>query len=376
MGNNETEQTMRNRRDFIKTVAGATTAALLSGDAFAGSAFQGAAPAPALPGKRREVSIGGRRIKVVDIHAHCVIPEVADVVKGTSYEAIAGGRARGPNVMGPERLQAIDDLGIDVQALSINGFWFYAVTDHDLAAKIVKLQDEKLSEWCAAHPGRYVALSSVALQFPDLAAEQLEYAVKKLGARGAAVGGHVLGEDISTPKYDPFWAKAQELGVVVFMHPQSAENVVMKDGLKGKGDLGNIIGNPLETTVFLTRMMFNGTLDRFPNLKICAAHGGGYLPSYLGRTEVACDVRANADCANKKQPSDYLHSQILVDTIVLTEEGLRHLVAECGSGQVVFGTDMPFKWHSSVDLVLNSPSLNDAQKEAILGGTLVKLLRL
>jgi aminocarboxymuconate-semialdehyde decarboxylase len=364
---------MRNRRDFIKSVAGATTGALLSGNAFAGAAFQGAAAAP---GARREVSVAGRRIKVVDIHAHCVIPEVADVVKGTSFEAIAGGRARGPNVMGPDRLQAIDDLGIDVQVLSINGFWFYAVTDRDLAAKIVKLQDEKMAEWCAAHPGRYVALSSVALQFPDLAAEQLEYAVKKLGARGAAVGGHVMGEDISAPKYDPFWAKAQELGVVVFMHPQSAENVILKDGLKGRGDLGNIIGNPLETTVFLTRMIFNGTLDRFPTLKICAAHGGGYLPSYLGRTEVACEVRANADCANKKQPSDYLHTQILVDTIVLTEEGLRHLVAECGSGQVVFGTDMPFKWHSSVDLVLNSPTLNDAQKEAILGGTLVKLLRL
>ncbi len=92
------------------------------------------------------------------------------------------------------------------------------------------------------------------------------------------------------------------------MHPQSAENVIKKDGLKGRGDLGNIIGNPLETTVFLTRMMFNGTLDRFPGLKICAAHAGGYLPSYLGRTEIACEVRPNADCANKKQPSDYLHT--------------------------------------------------------------------
>ena len=93
-------------------------------------------------------------------------------------------------------------------------------------------------------------LSSVALQFPDLAAEQLEYAVKKLGMRGAAIGGHVEGEDVSSPRYDPFWAKAQELGVVVFMHPQGAENILQKDALKGKGDLGNIIGNPLETTDF------------------------------------------------------------------------------------------------------------------------------
>jgi aminocarboxymuconate-semialdehyde decarboxylase len=365
---------MHNRRDFMKSAAGATAGMMLTGAraAFAQSAAQGGAAAT---GKRREVSIGGKRIKVVDVHAHCTIPEVADVIKDSPLASTGGLRARGANVMGPERLRAIDDLGIDVQVLSINGFWFYAA-DRDLAAKIVRLQDEKLAEWCSAHKDRYVALSSVALQFPDLAAEQLEYAVKNLGARGAAIGGHCNGEDISAPKYDPFWAKAQELGVVVFEHPQGAENVAKPDAWKGRGDLGNIIGNPLETTVFLTRMMFNGTFDRFPSLKICAAHGGGYLPSYLGRTEVACEVRPNADCANKKQPSDYLRNQVLVDTIVLTQEGLRHLAAEAGSGQVVFGTDMPFNWKSSVDLVLDAKFLTDAEKEAILGGTLVKLLRI
>lgn len=366
---------MRDRRDFLKLVASATTGLLVHGRAFAASAAQGAASAPATPVKRREVSVGGRRVKVIDIHAHCVIPEVWDIVKDTGLASSAGPRARGPNVMGPERIAAIDKLGIDTQVLSINGYWFYAA-DREQAGKIVKLHDEKLAEWCNAHSDRYVALSSVALQFPDLAAEQLEYAVKKLGARGAAIGGHVMGEDVSLPKYDPFWAKAQELGVVVFMHPQGAENVIKPDGWKGRGDLGNVIGNPLETTIFLSRMIFDGTLDRFPNLKICAAHGGGYLPSYLGRTEIACDVRPNADCANKKKPSDYLKSQVLVDTIVISDEGLRHLAAEVGAGQVVFGTDMPFNWHSNVDLVLNAAYLSDAQKEAILGGTLAKLLKI
>ena len=363
---------MRDRRDFLKTVAGATTGMLLGGKVFAAAAQQGGAAAP---GARREVSIAGKRVKVVDVHAHCTIPEVADIVKDTPLASAAGPRARGPNVMGPDRIAAIDKLGVDVQVLSINGFWFYGA-DRDMATKIVRLHDEKLQEWCNAHSDRYVSLSSVALQFPDLAADQLEYAVKKLGARGAAIGGHVNGEDISLPKYDPFWAKAQELGVVVFMHPQGAENVVTKDAWKGRGDLGNIIGNPLETTVFLTRMMVNGAFDRFPNLKICAAHSGGYLPSYLGRTEIACDVRPNADCTNKKKPSEYLKSQVLVDTIIISDEGLRHLAAEVGSGQVVFGTDMPFNWHSNVDLVLNAPFLSNAEKEAILGGTLVKLLRI
>ena len=367
---------MRDRRDFLKTVAGATTGMLLTGNAFAGSALQGGAAVPAAPVKRREVSIGGKRVKVVDVHAHCVIPEVWDVVKDTPLASTAGGRARGPNLMGPDRVHAIDELGIDVQVLSINGYWFYAA-DRDLAAKIVKLHDEKLAEWVNAHSDRYVALSSVALQFPDLAAEQLEYAVKKLGARGAAIGGHINGEDISLPKYDPFWAKAQELGVMVFMHPQGAENVIVKDGWKGRGDLGNVIGNPLETTIFLSHMIFEGTLDRFPNLKICAAHGGGYLGSYADRMDHGCLVFPE-QCKTKikKKPSEYM-KQLYYDAIVFTPEALRHLIAVCGASQIGMGTDYPFPWTvTPVDEVFAAPGLSDADRVAILGGNMCKLLKI
>jgi aminocarboxymuconate-semialdehyde decarboxylase len=221
-----------------------------------------------------------------------------------------------------------------------------------------------------------VGLASVALQHPDLAAEQLEDGVQRLGLRGASIGGHVNGEDLSLPKFDPFWAKAAELGALVFMHPGGAENIVKEGAFRGRGDLGNIIGNPLETTYFLTRLIFDGTFDKFPGLRICAAHAGGYLPSYFGRTEVAREARANANFANQKKPSEYLRSQIFVDTMVFSEEGLRHLVAEMGAGQIVYGTDVPFNWPVTVDLVLNAPFLSDAQKEAILGGNLKKLLRI
>jgi aminocarboxymuconate-semialdehyde decarboxylase len=186
----------------------------------------------------------------------------------------------------------------------------------------------------------------------------------------------VNGEDLSLPKYDPFWAKAAELGALVFMHPGGATNIVKERALAGRGDLGNIIGNPLETTYFLSRLIFDGTLDKFPGLRVCLAHAGGYLPSYLGRTEAACVVRSNANCANKKKPSEYLKSQILIDTMVFSEEGLRHLVAEVGVGQVVFGTDVPFNWPATVDLVLNAPFLSDTDKEAILGGNLMRLFRI
>jgi aminocarboxymuconate-semialdehyde decarboxylase len=358
---------MRNRREFIKTAAGVAAGTLLTGRGL----VEGApAPQAAAPVTRREVRVGGKRIKVVDIHAHAGIAEVEDVVKGTPLERYGRNAAR----LGPDRIQELDKRGIDVQVLDINFFWWYAA-DRDLATKIVQVQDAGLAKWCAAHPDRFVAFTSPALQFPDLAAQQAEHAVKELGMRGVAIGGHVAGEPLSMPKYDPFWAKVQELGVMVFMHPNNSENIAKTDALAGAGDLGNVIGNPLETGLFLSHLIFDGTLDRFPRLKICGAHGGGYLPSYFGRTDVACDVRPNAKCVNKKHPREYLHDQILADSMVFSAEGVRHLVAEMGPTQVVYGTDMPFVWPDTVDAILTA-EIPDAQKEAVLGGNLAKLLKL
>ena len=319
---------------------------------------------------RREVRVSGKRVKVVDVHAHATFPQVAAVVKDSPLERFA----RGARALGPDRLQELDQRGIDIQALSVNAFWWYRA-ERDLAARIVQTHDDGLAKWCAAHSDRFVALSSPAIQFPDLAAQQLEHAVKQLGARGASVGGHVSGEALSNPKYDPFWAKVQELNVLVFMHPNNAEGIIQPEALAGAGDLPNVIGNPLETTLFLSHLIFDGTLDRFPGLKICAAHGAGYLPSYLGRVDVACDVRPNAKCANKKKPREYFRDQLLADSMVFSPEGIRHMAAEIGASQIVYGTDMPFVWPDTVDAILAAP-IPDAQKEAILGGNLARLLRL
>jgi aminocarboxymuconate-semialdehyde decarboxylase len=348
---------MPNRRDFCKTAAAV----------MAGMLFQ--APAP----KRREVMIGNRRVKVIDVHGHFVIPEEIELVKGTN---LAGNvNQNGPLIMGDQRLRVLDEQGIDIQVLSHQGAWWYGV-DRDLASKIVKVQNEGLAKWCAAHPDRFVGLASVSLQHPELAAQQLDDAVKKMGLKGVGISGHANGEVPSSPKFDPFWAKVQELGVLVFTHPAGSENIIKENGLRGRGDLGNIIGNPLETTMFLSGMIFDGVFDRFPGLKICGAHAGGYLPSYMGRTDVACDVRPNANCTNKKHPREYFRQQILVDSMVFTEEGLRHLVAEVGIGQVVYGTDIPFNWPVGVDLILKAPFLKDPEKEAILSGNLLKLLKI
>ena len=351
---------MSDRRAFLRAAGGAAL-----GLGMLGSLGVAAQAAP------KRVLLGGRPVSIVDVHAHCVFPEVSRRVPGINAPRVAPPTL----VLGPERLAAMDERGIDVQALSVNAYWWYSASRDDARA-VVATHDEGIAAWCREHPTRFVGLCSVALQFPELAAEQLEHAVKNLGARGASIGGHVANEPPTGEQFDPFWAKAQELGVPVFMHPNNALNIAREGALDGRGNLGNIVGNPLETTVFLSRMIFDGTLDRFPRLTICAAHGGGYITSYLGRSDAACIVRDDANCANERKPSEYFKDQIVVDSMVFSSEGLRHLVAETGASQVVYGSDIPYFWPDTIDLIAEAPFLSDADKEAILGGNLKRMLKI
>lgn len=366
---------MPSRRDFLKNVARATAGVFIGGRGLVEAGLS-SLQIGATAGKRRELFIGGRRVKTVDAHAHCFVPEVWDVVKDTPLAATAKNNLTGNIALGnPQRLIDMDAQGIDYQAINVNA-WGYSA-DRALARDLIKLQNEKLSQWCAKHPDRFVGMATLALQHPDLAADQLDEAVRKLGLRGAAIGGSVEGQELSDRKFDPFWAKAEQLGVLLFMHPQPASGTTQNPRLQGRGGLGNTIGNPLETTVFLSHLIFEGTLDRFPGLKICAAHAGGYLPSYSGRSDALCGRGSGADCkALKKKPSEYFKDQLLVDTMIFREEGLRHLVAEVGVSQMVYGTDYPFDWPVGIDFVLNAPFLSNAEKEAILGGNLIRLLRI
>lgn len=354
---------MPDRRQFFKAVAGATAGMYVAGRGLRTATATQAPPA------RRQITIGGRRVRVVDVHNHWDMPIPAEIVKGTPFEEYMKGASL------DDRIAILDKMGIDIAAISVNDFWWWETMDRGLARAICTVHNETLAKWNRMHPDRIVGMASVPLQFPDLAAEMLQEAVSKYGARGVTVGGHVNGESLSLPKFDPFWAKAAEMGELVFMHPNGSANLIKDGALAGRGGLGNIVGNPLETTVFLSRLIFDGTFDKFPHLRVCGAHGGGYLPSYLGRTEVASQ-RGNQNCIIKKKPSEYMRSQILADTMVFTEDGLRHVVAEMGPSQVVFGTDIPFGWPVNVDYVVNHPAISNADKEAILGGNLLKLLRL
>lgn len=369
---------MTSRRKFLKSALGASAGMfLLQGEA--GNALAQSVPGGAAR-KRREVFIGGRRIKTIDVHSHIALPEAAQVLKGTRLENYApGGPTRpgtNPHSLGPERLQTMDEMGVDVEVVSINAFWYSA--DRELARKLIDVQNEGLAQLCAAQPDRFVALASVALQFPELAAQQMEDAMKHLGMRGAAIGGSVEGEELSAPKFDPFWAKAEELQAFIFMHPQdSAVATGISARAKGNGLLDNVIGNPLETTLFLSHLIFEGTLDRFPNLKLCAAHGGGYLPSYDGRMDHGClTVAGRCPKTTQKHPSEYLR-QIYFDAMVFNPEGLRHLIEVVGVSHLCIGSDYPFAWETDpVTRTFEAPWLTDSDREAILGGTAQKLLKI
>jgi predicted TIM-barrel fold metal-dependent hydrolase len=364
---------MTTRRDFLKAGAAAAT----TGVVFCGCGLLRSAHAQQPTRHTLPVMVGGKRIKTVDVHAHCQFRE-AGALLGGGAALLADGRsfnevATAAVIEIDKRLAAMDAQAVDMEVLSINPFWYDR--ERDLAGQIVKLQNEKLAELCASRPDRFAAFASLTLQAPDLAVQELEIAVRKLGLKGAAIGGAVNGEAFSDPKFHPVWAKAEELGVPLFIHPTGIPEFSKK--LAGNGFLTNAIGYPVETTIALSHLIFEGTFDRFPKLKVIAAHGGGFLPSYADRSDHACLVSpksCNPDIKLKKAPTEYL-KQIYFDSLVFTPEAIRHLVAQVGAGQVMLGSDYPYPWQlQPVDHIFASESLSDDQKADILGLTAAKLL--
>jgi aminocarboxymuconate-semialdehyde decarboxylase len=219
-----------------------------------------------------------------------------------------------------------------------------------------------------------VGLGVVSLQHPDLAAEQVTYLMRELGLRGVMMTTLMGNEEISAERFAPFWSRAQELGAVVFIHPEGFPGGGAR--FDGNGQLGNTLGMPLDTSVALSHMIFSGFLDRHPDVRIVLSHGGGFLPSYIGRAD-NCHARSAACRTMAKAPSEYLRT-LYYDTLVYSPENLRHLIDQVGADRVVLGTDYPFPI-ASVDPVgdaLAVTGLADAELEAILGGTAARLLRL
>ncbi len=359
---------MTTRRTFMKGLAGGLT--------FCSCGMLDAAHAQRHSPRRLPVMVGGKRVKTIDVHAHCLFHESLDLMGDEVAGILPPTKGQQEHFIVMEsRLRSMDDMGIDMQVLSINPYWYRK--DRDLSAKIVRINNEKLSELCASHPDRFAAFASLSLQHPDLAVQELEDAITKKGLKGAAIGANVEGADFSNPRFHPVWAKAEELGATLFIHPYRLGELASR--LKGNGWLNNVVGNPLDTTIALQHLIFDGVLDKFPTLKVLSAHGGGYLPSYAPRSDHACFVspqNCDPSIQLKKKPTEYLN-QMYFDSLVFTPEALRHLVAQVGASQIVLGTDQPIPWEEHpVDHVFATQSLNESQKVAILGKNAAQLLNI
>lgn len=268
--------------------------------------------------------------RVVDIHAHMLVPAVEALVAErperreelrqqaatTGAESVAHNRTLFAGEYLPKltdvdlRLAAMDAMGVDLQALSISPTQYYYWADQDLATAIVAAANEHLASVCAAHPDRFVGLATVSLQHPALAAGQLTDAVAELGFRGCQISTRIGGAELADPRHDVFWAKAEALGAVVFVHPLGC---TLGERVQPHY-LSNIVGQPIETTLALSHLIFGGTLDRYPGLKLCCAHGGGYLPSYIGRSDHGHAVRPESR-KMRERPSAYLE-RIWFDSLV------------------------------------------------------------
>jgi predicted TIM-barrel fold metal-dependent hydrolase len=359
---------MTSRRGFLGAAA-ATGVMFCSCGLLESAHAQGA-------GRRQAVAVNGKTIKTIDVHAHCVFAETLPLVDNN--RAVLIPRVRGAEealIVVQQRFAAMDQQKVDMEVLSVNPFWYRRPRDN--AAQIVKVNNEKMAELCATHPDRFAGFASLTLQDPQLAVQELETAMKRQGLKGAAIGGSVGDKEFSDPAFHPVWQKAEELGAVLFIHPQGTPELAKR--FTGNGWLGNTIGNPLDTTIALSQLIFNGTLDRFPGLKIIAAHGGGFLPSYADRSDHSCTVGPAGCDPNiklKKKPTEYL-KQIWFDSLIFSPEAIRHLQAQVGASQIVMGSDYPYPWQMApVDHIFASESLTDEQKLDVLGRTAAKLLKI
>src|SRR5271155_2067106 len=326
----------------------------------------------------------------IDIHCHVRSDKAAEMVEGNdavakwyletaaSPESQAQNRANGVRTVeqgrSPEqRIADMDLMGIDIQAISPAPRQAYYGADADLGLAVARVTNDFIAEICGKHPDRFTGLGTVPLQAPELALAELDRLHKSLGFRGIEIMTHVAGADLSEPRFRKIFARCEELGLLIFMHPDGfTEARRFRDHY-----FANVIGNPLDSTVAVHHLIFGGVLADHPGLKIVVAHGGGYLPAYSGRIDHAAAARP--DCCEhlKEMPTTYL-KRLYFDALVYTHHQLQYLVDEYGADHVLVGTDYPADMGEvdPVGFIERASGLDDAQRRAILGLNAARLLNL
>jgi aminocarboxymuconate-semialdehyde decarboxylase len=285
-------------------------------------------------------------------------------------------RERGPKLSTIEtRLRDMDRMGIDMQAVSPAPNQTYYWTDPELGASLARKVNDRLAEIVATWPDRFVAFGTVPLQNIDLALAELERCRRKLGLRGVEVNPSVNGMDLTDPrlKLEKFFARAQALDAVIFMHPigfTQGERLV-------DHYFNNVIGNPMETTIAASHLIFDGVMQRNPKLKIVLPHAGGYLAHYWARMDHAHRARPDCRTVIRKAPSSYLR-KMYFDTICFDPKMLRHMIDQYGAGHVLLGTDYPYDMgeEDPVGLIASVPRLKRAERVMIEGRNAARLLKI
>ncbi|MGY6025376.1 amidohydrolase family protein [Streptomyces spinosirectus] len=325
----------------------------------------------------------------IDVHAHLLLPEVEEAVAG--HPGLAEARAldarrNGPaalTVNGPMvgarvpkltdaavRLAAMDAQGVDIQLVSPSPSHYHYWAEPQLAEKVCRLANEGTAAHCAKAPDRLHGLGLVPLQHPDLAVGLLDHALDQ-GLSGVEISSHAPGHELSNPAYEAFWSRAEETGALVFLHPFGCS----LDERLDQWYLSNTVGQPTENAVALSHLIFSGVLDRHPGVKLIAAHGGGYLPTHIGRSDHAWRARPDARGC-EREPSSYL-KQLYFDFLVHDPQVLRELLRAVGPQRVLLGSDFPFDMGTDDPLgALRAADLPDTDFHSVRGGNAAVLLNL
>jgi aminocarboxymuconate-semialdehyde decarboxylase len=318
----------------------------------------------------------------VDLHAHVGIARAAEIAKphldvatiplahyasadtkavNAKQEQDIAAASKGYD----KRLTDLDAMGIDVQVVCPPPPQCYYTIPLDVAVQATRALNDGIAEYVAGKPDRLVGLGSVPMTDGQEAAKELERCVKTLGFKGVEILTNVDGNELSAPAYAPFWKKADELGALVMIHPNG-----FTEGKRfARFYFNNVIGNPLETTLALHYLIFDGVLERHPKLKLFAVHGGGYLGAYPGRIDHAWGARSDCHAGLPKPPTEYL-KRVYVDTVVFTPDQLAELIRVFGADHVLMGTDYPFDMaeYDPLGHVASVDGLDASTIAAIAGG--------
>jgi len=327
----------------------------------------------------------------VDCHIHLRVPEADDIVKphlakakahaGNAYADAASlaqnkkhHEERAPNLVDMSlRLPDMDRMILDVGAISCYPQQFYYGVEASVGYESSQAINEGILAKMKEAPERHIGLGTVPLQDTDLAIKELKRCINELGFRGLQIGARVSDEEeLSVPRLDPFWEAVQELDVPMLIHPSSFASSRL-----APHHFLNLIGNPLDTTVGVHHLIFDGVMERYPDLKFILSHGGAFAGAYFARMDHGYGARP--DCRDKihQKPSTYLR-KFYFDTLVFSVEQLDFLIKTFGVDHVLIGTDYPFDMgeYDPVEHVYQAHDLSEADREKICGLNVLGLMGL